>query len=199
MKYNGVAANRRGTKWEVIVKEDSTWTWILIVQSPSRVWLFVAPRTKAHQASLSLTISQSLPKFMFIALVMPSSHLILWSPLLLLPSIFPSIRDFSSELAVSVRWPKYCSFTFSFSLSSEYLGLILLTVDWFDLLAAQGTLRSFLQCQTSSLKASIFWCSLTFCLQSSSHNHTWPLGRLYSLDYMDFCRQSNVSTFQPSV
>ena len=154
MKYNGIAARRRGRKWEVTVQEDSTWPWMLIIQSPSHVWLFVSPWTAAHQASLSLTISPSLPKFMFIASVMPSSRLILWSPLLL-PSIFPSIRDFSSELAVSLRGPKHWSFTFSFSLSSEYSGLILLKIDWFDLLAAQGTLRRFLQHQTSSLKASV--------------------------------------------
>ena len=108
------------------------------------------PWTTACQASLSLTIFWSLHKFVFIALVMPSSHLILWSPLLFLPSIFPSTRDFSNEPSFRIRWPKYWSF--SFSPSSEYSGLISLQVDWFDLLAVQETFRSLLQHQ--SLKAS---------------------------------------------
>ena len=124
-----------------------------VVQSPSHVWLFVTQRTTACQASLSLTISRSLSKFMSIALVMPSSRLILWCPLLLLPSIFPSIRDFSNESSVRIRWPKYWSFSFSISPSSEYSGLISLKIDWFDLPAVQGTLRSLLQ--HHGLKASI--------------------------------------------
>ena len=95
-----------------------------------------------------------------IALVMPSSHLILWCPLLLLPSIFPSIKDFSSELAIHIRWPKYWSFSFSLSPSSEYSGLIFLKVDWFDLLAVQGTFRSLLQHHSS--KTSILWLSAFF-------------------------------------
>ena len=108
---------------------------------------------------------------------MPSSHLILWCPLLLLPSIFSNIRDFSSEKYVYIRWPKYCSFSFSISPSSEYSGLISLKIDWFDLLAVQRTFRSLLQYYSS--KASILWHSAS--LQSCSHNCTWPLGRLYGL------------------
>jgi len=108
---------------------------VAFVQPPSHVQLFVSPWTTAHQASLSITNSWSLPKFMSIALVMPSSHRILCCPLLLLPSIFPSIRDFSNELSVHIRWPKYWSFSFSISPSSEYSGLISLKIDWFDLLA----------------------------------------------------------------
>ena len=108
------------------------------------------PRTAARQGSLSLTISQSLLKFTSAALVMPSSHLILWHPLLLL-SIFPSIRDFSNDSAVHIRWPKYWSF--SIRPSSEYSGLISFRTDWFDLLAVQGNLRSLLQ--HHSWKASI--------------------------------------------
>ena len=135
------------------------------VQSPSRVWLFVTPWTAARQASPSLTISQSLPKFMFIASVMPSSHLILWCPLLLLPLIIPIIRDFSNESAVHIRWPKYWSFSFSISSSSEYSVLISLKIDWFDLFAVQGTLKSLLQ--HHSLKASILWCSAFFMVQLS--------------------------------
>ena len=118
---------------------------VAVVQLSSCVWLFVTPWTAACQSSLSFTISWSLPKFMFIALVMPSSHLIFWYPLLLLPSIFPSIRDFSKELSVHIWWPKYWSFSFSISPSSEYSGLISLKIHWFDLLALQGTLRSILQ------------------------------------------------------
>ena len=129
----------------------------IVVQPPSRVWFLATPWPAAHQSSLSLTISQSLLRFVFIALVMPSSHLILWHPLLLLPSIFPSIRDFSNESSVCIRWPKYCSFSFSISPSGEYSGLISLKIDSFDLLAFQGTFRSFLQHHSS--KASILWCS----------------------------------------
>ena len=103
-----------------------------VVQSPSHVHLFATPWNAACQASLSFTISQSLPKFMYIALVMPYIHLILWCPLLLLPSIVPSIRDFSSELSVCIRWPKYWSFSFSIS-PSEYSGLISCKIDWLSL------------------------------------------------------------------
>ena len=102
--------------------------WNSIVQSPSHVQLFMTPWTAACQAFLSLTISRSLPKFMFIALMMPSSHLILWCPLLLLPSVFPSIRDFSSDSSVHIRWPKYWSFSFSISPSSVYSGFISLKI-----------------------------------------------------------------------
>ena len=140
----------------------------------SHVWLFANLRTAAWKASLSLIISQSLAKFMSFALVMPSSYLILWLPLLLLSSIFPSIRDFSNESAVRIRWPKYWSFNFSISPSSEYSGLISLTIDWFDLLAVQGTLRSLLH--HHSLKASILWCSAFFMVQLS-YGHMWPLER----------------------
>ena len=138
---------------------------VAVVQLPSSVRLFVTLWAAARQASLSLTISQSLPKFMLIALVMPSSHLILWCPLLLLPSIFPSIRDFFNELSVHIRWPKYWSFSFSISPSSEYSGLISLKTEWFDLLALQGTFRSLLQ--HHSLKASILWHSAFFKVQLS--------------------------------
>ena len=123
----------------------------------------VTPWTAARQASLSLTLSQSLPKFMPIASVMPSSHLILWCPPLLVPSIFPSIRDFSSGLVFASDDPKYWSF--SMSPSSEYSGLISLKINWFDFLAVQGTFGSLLQ--HHSLKASILWLSAFFTVQLS--------------------------------
>ena len=114
------------------------------VQSLDRVRLFVTPWTAAHQASLSITNSPSLLKLKSIKLVMPSNHLILCHPLLLLPSIFPSIRVFSKESVLPIRCPKYWSFGFSISPSSEYSGLISFRIDWFDLLAVQGTLKSLL-------------------------------------------------------
>ena len=116
-----------------------------VVQSLHCVWLFVTPLTAAHQASLSFTISRSLFKLRSIESVMPSNHLILCCPLLLLPSIFPSIRVFSGESVLLIRWPKHWNFNFSFSPSSKYSGLISFRIDLLDLLAFQGTLRSLLQ------------------------------------------------------
>ena len=127
------------------------------VQSLSRVPLFTAPWTTARQASLSITNSWSLLKLMFIESMMPSNHLILYHPLLLLPSIFPSIRVFSNKAVLCIRWPKYWSLSFSISPSNEYSGLISFRMDWLDLLAVQGTLESLLQHHSS--KASILRCS----------------------------------------
>ena len=118
----------------------------------------VTPWTAAHQASLSLTISQSFPKLMAIVLVMPFSHLILCRSLLLLPSVLPSISDFSNESSVCIKWPKYWSFSFSISLSSEYSGLISLKIGWLDLLAVQRTFSSLLQDHSS--KASIDYTAI---------------------------------------
>ena len=118
--------------------------FFIVVQFPSRVQLFVTPCTAARQASLSITNSWSLPKSMSIESVMPFNHLILCRPLVLLPSIFPSIKVFSNELALRIRWPKYWIFSFSISPSNEYSGLISFRIDWFDLLAVQGTLKSLL-------------------------------------------------------
>ena len=132
----------------------------VVVQSSRLVWFFATPWTAARQASMSLTVSQSLPKFMFIILMIISSHLILLCPLLLLPSIFPSIKDFSNKSSLLIRWPKYCSFSFWISPSSEYSGLISLKIDWFDRLAVQGTFRILLQNHSS--KASILWHSAFF-------------------------------------
>ena len=119
------------------------------VQSLSRVRLFATPQTAAHQASLSITNSRSLTKPVSIKSMMPSNHLILCCPLLLLPSIFPSIRVFSNESALRIRWPKYWSFSFNISPSNEHPGLISFRMDWLDLLAVQGTLRSLLQHHSS--------------------------------------------------
>ena len=118
---------------------------LFVVQSFSRVQLIVTPWTAAHQASLSFTISPRLLKLMLIRSTMPSNCIILCHPLLLLPSIFPSIRVFSNESALHMRWPKYCSFSFSIIPSKEILGLISFRMDWLDLLAVQGTLKSLLQ------------------------------------------------------
>ena len=118
-------------------------------QSLNRVQLFVTPWTTACQASLSITNSRGLPKFMSIELVMPSKHLILCRPLLLLPSIFHSIRVFSNESALRIRWQKYWSFSFNISLSNEHLGRICFRMDWLDLLAVQGMLKSLLQHDSS--------------------------------------------------
>ena len=118
---------------------------LLLFSRSVSVQLFETPWTVAHQASLSFTVSQSLLKLMSIRLVMPSNHLVLCRPLLLLPSIFPSIRVFSSEWALRSRWPKCWSFSFSISPSKEYSGLISFRIDWFDLFTVQGTLKSLLQ------------------------------------------------------
>ena len=134
----------------------------------SHVWLFVTPRTTAHKASLSITNSRSLPKLMSIESVMPSTHLILCHPLLLLPPIPPSITVFSNESTLRMRWPKYWSFSFSISPSNEYSVLISFRMNWLDLLAVQGTLKSLLQHHSS--KASILWRSAFFIVQLS-HPH----------------------------
>ena len=135
------------------------------VRSLSHVQLFATPWTAARQASLSINNSQSLLKFMSIESVMPSNHLILRCPLLLLPSIFPSIRVFSNELPLCIRWPNYWSFSFNISPSNEHQGLLSFRMDWLDLLAVQGTLKSLLQHHSS--KASILWCSAFFIVQLS--------------------------------
>ena len=128
----------------------------------------MTPWTAACQASLSITNSQSLLKLMSTELVMPSNHLILCHPLLLLPSMFPSIRIFSNESVLCIRWPKYWSFSFSIGPSNEYSGLISFRMDWLDRLAVQGTLKSLLQHHSS--KALILWCSAFFMAQLS-HPH----------------------------
>ena len=145
----------------------------------------VTPWTAACQASLSITNSRSLLKLMCIGLVMPFNHLILYHPLLFLPSIFPSIRVFSNESVLCIMWPKYWSFSFSINPSNEYSGLISFRIDWFDLLAVQGTLRSLLQHHSS--KASILWHSAFFIAQLS-HPHV-TTGKTLALTRRTFVGQ----------
>ena len=160
------------------------------VQSLSRVWLFATPWTAAHQASLSITNSQNPPKPMSIESVMPPHHLILCHPIFLPPSIFPSIRVFSNESALYIRWPKYWSFSFNIRPSNERPGLICFRMDWFDLLAVQGTQESPSSPQFKSINSSalsfLYSPTLT-CVHDHWKNH--------SLDEMDLCWQSNVSAF----
>ena len=152
--------------------------YISSVQSFSRVRLFVTPWTVVLQASLSITNSRSLLKLMSIESVMPSNHLILYCSLLLPPSIFPSIRVFSDESFLPIRWPKYWSFNFSISPSNEYSGLISFRMDWVDLLAVQGALKSLLQHHSSKAsKKSANSSALSFLYSPNSHIHTGLLGK----------------------
>ena len=151
-------------------------------QSLSCVRLFTTPGIAARQASLSITNSRSLLKLMPIKLVMPSSHLILCRPLLLLPPILPSIRVFSNESTLCMRWPKYWSFSFSISPSHEHPGLISFRMDWLDLISVQGTLQSLLQHHSS--KASILQSSAFFTVQLTSIHDHW---KNHSLDQRDLC------------
>ena len=141
--------------WEALFDTIGNFS-VSSVQLVSRIRLFATPWTAAHQASLSITSSQSLLKLMIIESVIPSNHLILCHSLLLLPSIFPSIRVFSNESVLPIRWPKYWCFSFSISPSNEYSGLIPFWMDWLDLFAVQGTFKSLLQHHSS--KALILQC-----------------------------------------
>ena len=158
----------------------------VVVHLLSHVQLSVAAWTTACQAPLSSTVFQTLLKFMFIESVRLSNHLILCHPLLLLPSIFPSIWVFSNESALHIRWPKYWSF--SISPSSGYSGLISFNINWFDLFAVQGTVKSLLQ--HHNFKASIVWCSAFFIVQFS-HDY-W---KNHSFDYTDLRQHSDISAF----
>ena len=144
-----------------------TYPSISSVKFLSCLQIFVTPWPTACQASLFITNAQSLLTFMTTESVRPSYHLILFCPLLLLPSVFPSIRVFSKESVLHIRWPKYCSFSFSISPSNEYSALISFRMDWLDLLAVQGTLKSLLQHHSS--KASILWHSAFFMVQLHIH------------------------------
>ena len=145
--------------------------WTSSVELLSCVWLFAIPWAAARQASLSIANSQNLLKLMSIESVMPSNHLILCHPLLLLPSSFPSIRVFSNESVLHIRWSKYWSFSFSISPSNGYSGLISFRMEWLELLAVQGILKSLLQCFWCS-KASILRCSAFFIVQLSPPHRT---------------------------
>ena len=151
----------------VVFTSDLEWVILIVISqsefSRSDVSDSATPWTAALQVSLSITNSRSLLKLMSIESVMPSNHLILCHPLLFLPSIFPSIRVFSNESVLHIRWPRYWSFSFSISSFSEYSGLISFRIDWLDLLAVQGTLKRLLQHHSS--KASILWCSAFFIVQ----------------------------------
>ena len=161
-------------------KTGGSWRMTFVVQSLCRIRLFATPWTAAHQASLS-SISQSLLKLMSITSVMRFNHLLLCHPLLLLPSIFPTIRIFSNESALCIRWPKYWNFSFSISPSNEYSGLISFRIDWFDLFAVQGILKSLLQRHSS--KASILWHSTFFMVQLS---HPYITGKIIALTIRTF-------------
>ena len=163
----------------------------VVIQVLSCVQVYATPLTAICQASLSFTVSRSLLKLKSIELVMPSNHLILCHPLLLLPWIFPSIRVFSNESALPIRWSKYWSFSFSISPSNEYSGLISFRMDWFDLLAVQGTLKSLLQHHSS--KASILLHLAFFTVQLSHPYMT--TGKTIALTRWTFFWQSNVSAF----
>ena len=157
---------------------------IVAVQLLTHVRFFVTPWTTAPQASLFLTVSQSLPKFMSFESVMPSNHLILCRSLFLLPSIFPSIRVFSNESVLPIKWPNYWGFSFSISLSNEYSGLISFRMDWLDLLAVQGTLKSLFQHHSSKVS---FLQHLAFFMVQLSHPYM-TTGKNHSFDYKDLCQ-----------
>ena len=177
------------TQWKSSLDFFPSAKTVSSVQSLSRVLLFVTPWTAALQASLSFSISWSLLRFMSFGSVMPPNHLILCCPLLLLPSIFPSIRVFYNESVLHIRWPKYWSF--SISLSNEYSELISFRIDWLDLLIVQGTLKSLVLHHSS--KASIFQCSALFIVQLL---HLYMnTGKKRGFDYTDLCQQSDVSAF----
>ena len=173
---------------------DSFYYMIVVVQSPNLIQLFAIPWTAALLASLSLTISQSLPNFMSVASVMLSSHLILWHPLLL-PSIFPSIRVFSNESSVLIRWPKYWNFNFSICPSNEYSGLVSFKIDCFGLShCPRDSQKSSPAPQFKGIN-SLVLCLLYSPALTTIHIH-WEDK---SLDYTDLCRQGDVSAFQHTI
>ena len=162
---------------------------MIVVQSLS-VQPFATPWSAAHRLYLSLILFWSLLKLRYIHSVMPPNHLILCRPVILLPSIFPSIRVFSNEFALHIRWPEHCSFSFSISPSNEYSGLVSFRTDRFDLLAVQETLKSLLQ--HHNLKASILWRSAFLMVQLLSVHDYW---KNHSFDYKNLCGKSDISGF----
>ena len=169
-----------------LITKKATELYLSSVQQLNHFRLFATPWTAAHQVSLSITNFRSLLKLMPVASVMPSNHLILCHPLLLPPSIFPSIRVFSHESVLCIRWTKYWSFSFNISPSNEYSRLISFRMDWLDLLVVQGTLKSLLQHHSSKPSLPQHCPTLTFI-------HDYWKNR--SFDQMDLCQQSNVSAF----
>ena len=162
--------------WLLLPTSSLRKDWVfVVVQSLSRVWLFVTPWTAARQASLSFNISRSLLKLVSILLVMPSNHLVLCHPLLLLPSIFPSIRVFSKELALHIRWSKDWSFSFSISPSNEHSGLISFRIDWLISLLSKGFSKVF---SNTTVQKHQFFSTQPY-LMSNSHTHTWLLEKPY--------------------
>ena len=182
-------------KCQIIISRKHIHLSHKLIKLLSRVRLFATPWPAACQVSLSITNSRSLPKLMSNELVMPSNHLILFCPLLLLPSIFPNIRVFSNEAALCMRWTKYWSFNFNISPSNEHPELISFRMDWLDLLAVEGTLKSRLQHHSS--KASILWCSAFFIVQLSHPYMT--TGKTIALTRQTFVDKSYVSAFQYAV
>ena len=180
-------------KVEVCIHPGMCECGIIVVQLLGRAQLSATPWTVAHQASLSFTVSRSLLKLMSIKSVMPSNHLILCCSLLLLPSIFPSIKVFSNESVLCIKWPKYWSFSFTTSPSNEYSGLISFRIDWFYLLAVQGDKDSQESSPTAQFKSvNSSALSLLYGPTLTSICDYW---KNQSLDYTDFCWQSDVSAF----
>ena len=188
----------QGKKLNKLSISDFSWTYqrtevigkIVVVQSLTCVRRFVTPWTAARQASLSFSISRNLLRLMSIESMMPSNYFFFCCPLLLLPSILPSIRVFSNESVLHIRWPNYWSFSFSISPSNEYSGLISFRIDWFDLLAVQGTLKIF---SSTTVQKHQF-----FGAQSDINSHlymTTEKNHNFDYDYTDLCWQSNVSSF----
>ena len=158
---------------------------VVVAELLSRVWVFVTPWTAACQASLSITNSRSSPRPMSIESMMPSNHLIPYYPLLFLPSVFPSIRVFSSNSALRIRWPKYWSFSFNVSPTNEHPGLISFRMDWLDLLAVQGTLKSLLQHHNELFTEQI--------INTLSHSSQIYLNLLENLLFKEYLRHFNIS------
>ena len=170
-----------------MIRRKESIFWPLSFQSLSCAWLFENPWTAARQASLSITNSRSPLKLMSIESVMPSNRFILCCPILLLPSIFPSIKFFSNESVLHIRWPKYWSFSFSINPSNEYSGLIFFRIDWLDLLAVQGTQKFSPTPQFKSINSSVL--SILCCPTLISVHDYW---KNHSFDYMDLCWQNRL-------
>ena len=189
LKNNKQAKNIISVSCAIVFYRSIISSSVVVVQSVSRIWLFVTPWTATHQISLSFTISWSLLTPISIELMMPSNHRILCCPIFLLPSVFTSIKVFSSESALHIRWPKYWSFSFSISPSNEYSGLISFRIDWLDL-AFQGTQESFPIPHFESINSLVF--SLFYGPTLTS---LYDYLKNDSFDHTDLCQQSDISAF----